>query len=1601
MPPNTEGVLDSMNKLISLAADGQALLLNNMLQIKTKTDVQDRDNFGSAWLHFPEDEPNLVFLFTARHCLFGDEATQYDAAVTVEVISAEPIIVFKTTDADTQLLTFEEQSQADDLAILVVPRTLFSTYSVVQVAFSNVVNDLETCQLIGFPEMNNGQIKDLIAEFVSRSRGEADIFNIFPKQNLQTEYSFGEDAVKGMSGGLVYVVQNGNPYLLGIPVEFLKDYKEVVVISFERVNVLLKKAHFEPLSITYSNTLGLTSDKLAHQLKVSCKYLGSRYQPQLNFELPIAQIFNGLAFDDIFQNQVKTAFHNLLRVIKKCASGGLSEPDFAPYKRHFEQQFQDFSNFYQSKVWSAGSNDFSFDALENLKKMMVANYEQTREIQDSLDSLNYQKKKALGKENDPYYNPLSWSLRVVNELWTDYREFDAVISDTKFTLATSPFLILKGKAGAGKSHLLADVASQREQRGLPTILILGQKLTKGDVWQQITTELGLNYTRDVLLETLNNIGKHIGSRVLLMIDAINEGEAKTTWKDNLAGFFEILKPYPFIGLVVAVRSTYYKLTVPESLREDPSVSTIEHRSFEGHEWEVIQHFCKNYGFETPRFPVLSPEFSNAQFLFLLCESLKNQHKTVFPSGANGIAWLYKTFAKGINEKLMSRPEFEDKALTGINFVEEAIRYFANKVADTEGRRLPVKTAFLLFNGFEYCPNPHFLQILLDENILLKDMYGWGDEQEELIQFSYERFGDFAIARRLLDKYFDPQNPTVAFAEGGYLKNYFQKDFHWKQGVFDAVILYLAENHNLEIFEVITDKWFDFGDHVELDKRRFHPAFLNSLEWRSMEKIDFDKIKGYINAEILRGYAGVNFFLWQLQFATIPNHPLNIEFLHQHLMKFELARRDSWWVESINNEFVNDHSTIKIIVNWARSAHAQTVDDEVAQLAATTLAWFFAATHPKLRDGATLAMVNLLQNKPHIMQAILQKFRNVNDPYISERLYAAAQGVAVRSLNTEGVRLLAQWVYDTVFKNGEPPVHILLREYAQNVVEWALYLKLTIEVDVALLRPPYNSLMPQLPTAEEIKQYKIDYDSAEFKKDEWRVRAQNHLTSFIESDVDRFDKTYSGVVENFHIVSFRDKAICKDFKSRLKGKTKTSFQLIVLTIEIIYQPQTRYEHIRVQQEKMRETFKSDLPKFVEKLSEKLSKEDGELLKTRIIPYLHAVEKAKRKGYNRRSFEAKPIGRWMAKRIFDLGWKKDWHGEYDGRLLRWRDYSLSENEAQVETIGKKYRWIAFHEILAILTDNYYHDTWRTSDKPMPFRGTWEMYLRNIDPTLTLKSASKESEWEREEIMPYSNWDMPNSEWLNTKEGLPSIAKIVTQPPNTPPQYQWLNLYCNPDWQESTAMGQEKYDALTKDLWYQVRSYLVKESEEEAIVAWLSGQNFLNHWMPQEEEHHTIFYREFYWSAAYKDANAGRESKRIWKTFGHSQHQGIVTSESFSAGGGSYKLQDGIHFHCPSLYLFKKMNLRYNDKDGEWIDAKGEVVIYDPSVSSPQKSSLLVRRDVFEAFLKANKLAVVWTILGEKRLIGGIGFRSGDGAIPLVINGVYSLKYGLKLGTKPYEG
>ena len=75
------------------------------------------------------------------------------------------------------------------------------------------------------------------------------------------------------------------------------------------------------------------------------------------------------------------------------------------------------------------------------------------------------------------------------------------------------------------------------------------------------------------------------------------------------------------------------------------------------------------------------------------------------------------------------------------------------------------------------------------------------------------------------------------------------------------------------------------------------------------------------------------------------------------------------------------------------------------------------------------------------------------------------------------------------------------------------------------------------------------------------------------------------------------------------------------------------------------------------------------------------------------------------------------------------------------------------------------------------------------------------------------------------------------------------------------------------------------------------------------------------------------------------------------------------------------------GDFVDTQDRVVAFDPSTREPGRSTLLIHVGALHEFLKREKLALFWTLLGEKNIYppGMLDMRKWLGR--LTILGIYA--------------
>lgn len=651
-------------------------------------------------------------------------------------------------------------------------------------------------------------------------------------------------------------------------------------------------------------------------------------------------------------------------------------------------------------------------------------------------------------------------------------------------LSEGKLLLLRGLAGTGKTHLLCDVARRRIAENRPTVLLMGQKfLSQEEPWRQVLQQVDLpSMSAEEFVGALEAAAQASGARALVVLDAINEGTGRAIWPSHMAAFLKHTERSPWIGVVMAVRTSYEEIVVPEHIRK--GAVQVVHHGFSEHEYDATKTFFLHYGLELPSTPLLDPEFRNPLFLKTLCRGLHTKGERRLPRGLHGITAVFDLYLGAVNDRLASQLDFDRRT----PLVRQALGAVTSALCDSGERWLELQSAKTLINallprrGFERS----LYRGLVVEGILVEEAPALTDDSRcEVVYMAYERFADHLVAKTLLDRHLDPSNPASSFGAGGGLAFISNADDYIPPGLLEALWVQVAERCGKELVALAPS----VADHWDAAA-----AFRQSLVWRAVTAFS-QETRDALNSLCRREEDLHETLDALLTVAVLPQHPLNARYLDHRLRRDSMAARDAWWSIYLHHAW-GKHGAVDRLVDWATSIGDKApLEGEVVELAGTALAWLFTSSNRYLRDRATLALVALCSGRHGSMSRLVSQLSDVDDPYVTERVYAAAYGVAMRSHDSAEVGALATVVYEFIFAGGSPPAHILLRDYARGVVERALYLGSDITIDAARIRPPYSSQWPHIPSEAEIQPFLADWskgshDSGEL---EW---ARNRIASSV-------------------------------------------------------------------------------------------------------------------------------------------------------------------------------------------------------------------------------------------------------------------------------------------------------------------------------------------------------------------------------------------------------------------------------------------------------------------------------------------------------------------------
>lgn len=1290
-------------------------------------------------------------------------------------------------------------------------------------------------------------------------------------------------------------------------------------------------------------TTTLTSDWFEEQFEKARAALGSRYTPDTNVELPIRKTFLAFARDPSFSRVADEWLTNVTTKGRRAVTSlELAVTSSKP------QEIDELA-----------------EALTSLK-VLLGTAPVGPESQFPLDtwqkSVQNCSSACHAALNWIYNQPLSSTAthgitkedRARNDLFRlgdILQDIGTELASDKWQIANAHAVLLEGVAGTGKSHLLGDVVEHQVHAKRPALLVLGSALVEGEPWKQVMAQLDLepNLQAKHFLGSLDAAAQAAGVRSLICIDAINERHGVDIWPDRMAAFLKMAEPFPHIGVVLSCRSTYVQHVVPDTLN-DERLPRIIHHGFGESGGEAANVYLAKRGIVRPGAPNLAEEFQNPLFLKTCCDFLEKQGKNELPRGLQGISAIFSFYHEAVVGAVTKRMKLDPH----LDVVSTAIERFV-KLLIKRGEGYALKTEVI--SEFEDVHpsggalERSLLSQLESEGVVAIELVREDDDTTaQMVRFTFERYSDHAIAAQLLQDHLDYANIAGSFAAGTTLGEIvFGTDNYRFAGLIEAIAIQLPERAGMEIVDVNSDSsWPVEG------------AFLESLLWREQKYFTSRTF------ELAKSLQTEDQFLDMLvSIATEPTNRFNAQYVHRRLSALSMPDRDVKWSVHLNRRGGED-DPVGVLIGWVIQNGMTTIEDDRAELIAIILSWFLTTSNRQVRDKATKALACLFAKRLDLAASIIRLFAQINDLYLRERLFAAAYGGALQGKSIDGLSTLADTTYSTVFSGGEPPLNELLRDHARGIAAYAQFRgHLSPTVEMGKVLPPYKSAWPiEYISEETIDGYKQDYNG-HFYTDSI-VSSAVHDGDFARYVVDH-------IVDKWAPVSIKTKKCpttgslarnwIKGFVARANAEQLAAFDNMKAAAKACTGSLSYAETPeRSARDAAEAAFQATLPPH-------------EWEEYRVVAQIfvrHSMFSKKSRASSAR-FDTRWARRWICMRAHELGWTSERFAKLE------RDFGGDRYDHRVERVGKKYQWLALHELVARMADNLLFMGQSYGNESRAYQGARDLNLRDMDPSLLVTKTHYDGwkQWDRTWWVP-AEPRLPVLEalerlaWLDSESDLLNDASLIDlTDPKT--KRRWLSLHGFASWRQSGLDSDNM--SIERETWYRLTCVVVSKDNLEKVAECLKGRTLIDpHALPAFGLDSSYFIGEYPWHPTLQDLDDW-ELPDEWNGLA-APVRPTFAEYMCERSGHDYSIDETIQVEFPAPWLAKAMGLRLQDgQRPTFVDASGEVRFFDPSVNEPGYQAALVDRDAFLAMLERENLAAIWVIGGEKGVFGGgrpdIGF------------------------------
>lgn len=332
----------------------------------------------------------------------------------------------------------------------------------------------------------------------------------------------------------------------------------------------------------------------------------------------------------------------------------------------------------------------------------------------------------------------------------------------------------------------------------------------------------------------------------------------------------------------------------------------------------------------------------------------------------------------------------------------------------------------------------------------------------------------------------------------------------------------------------------------------------------------------------------------------------------------------------------------------------------------------------------------------------------------------------------------------------------------------------------------------------------------------------------------------------------------------------------------------------------------------------------------------------------------MGKWILQRAArDFAYANSDCEHYDHLMLQ--NYGGGRGKpVWAERIAKKYLWTGLYQLASRLNDHVPRrpEPWEQSKPGVPLI---LMERRKLDPTIPERNDDTSGTIVIWSFPKPAELDRPKETDLLTwvkAETIPTLSQLVQSDTYEDQRFRPTLAYFTWDGIEKDSDSLGFY----RQVWAHVQSYLVPIENIRAAYESLLQRNLLG-CLPEAVDFHGGFVGEYPWGTAF-DIVEDDEFRLGLSTPLQPSWSEITCQWEYDSTETPHRV------HVPSKQFFDG-NLHW-DGNGGFRNADGVLMFLDPSFRAADPPSLLTDVDFLDAQLAANRMGLIWTMVGEKWII-----------------------------------